>query len=90
MSEERVTSHPTETTGATHTTIIREKSGSGVGIVLAAALLIAVVAGVYLFSQNTASEAAKNSAVAEAANDVGNAANKVAGAAENAAKPASQ
>ena len=70
MSEERVTSHPADSAGTTHTTVIREGGSSGTGIIIAVVLLIAVVAGIYLFSQNSASENAKNNAIADAASNV--------------------
>jgi len=55
---------------------------------LAVVLLIAVVAGIYLFSQSTSSTTAKNNAIASAASDVGSAAKKVGNAAEDAADKA--
>jgi hypothetical protein len=55
------------------------------GIFLAVILLVAVIGGIYLFSQSSSSEAAKDNAIAEAANDVGNAASQVGSAAESAA-----
>lgn len=85
MSEETVTNHPADNNGSTNTTVIREKSGSGAGIVMAVVLLIAVIGGIYLFSRSSDSESAKDNAVAEAAKDVGNAASQVGKAAQTAA-----
>lgn len=70
-----------------HTTVIHERgsSGSGTGIVLAVVLLIAVIGGIYLFSQTDSNEAAKDDAIAEAANSVGSAADQVGDAANRAA-----
>lgn len=91
MAEEAVTSeHPAEPGPVTHTTIIRERgsSGSGMGILLAVILLIAILGGIYLFSRNAASENARNDAISQAASDVGNAANKAGDAAQDAARNA--
>ncbi len=68
-----------------NTTIIRERSSGGTGIVMALVLLIAVVGGIYLFSLQTDSQTARDNAVANAAQDVGDAANKVGDAAQDAA-----
>lgn len=78
---------PADPAPTTHTTVIREtpRSSSGVGIVMAVVLLVAVVGAIYLFSQTSNSEAAKDNAIAEAASDVGNAASKVGDAAQDAA-----
>lgn len=90
MAEETVTTYntPDQAPSTSHTTVIRERgsSGGGMGIVMAIVLLVAVVAGIYLFSQTSSSETAKNNAIAEAASDVGNAASQVGNAAEDAAK----
>lgn len=88
MAEERIeTREPVGSANPTHTTVIHEtrRSGGGTGIVVAIVLLVAVIGGIYLFSQSTNSEAAKDNAIAEAAGDVGNAASQVGQAAENAA-----
>lgn len=88
MAEETITTERrTEAAPTSHTTIIREpgSSGSGMGIVIAIILLVAVIAGIYLVSRNAASDNAKNDAIAQAASDVGSAANKVGDAAQNAA-----
>ncbi|MGF7152577.1 hypothetical protein [Novosphingobium gossypii] len=86
MAEETVTTEQSAAPQAApgHTTIIREtRTGGGTGIVLAVILLVAIVGGIYLFSQNS-SESIKDNAIAEAANDVGNAATKVGDAAQDA------
>jgi len=91
MAEEVTTYKTDEAAPATsHTTVIREGSGgSGAGIVLALVLLVAVIGGIYLFSQTSASESAKDNAIAQAASDVGNAASQVGDAAQSAANKAS-
>ncbi|WP_395327197.1 hypothetical protein WBP06_10360 [Novosphingobium sp. BL-8H] len=68
-----------------NTTIIRERSSGGAGIVMALVLLVAVLGGIYLFSRQTESQNARDNAVANAAHDVGDAANKVGDAAKDAA-----
>ncbi|EJL34679.1 hypothetical protein [Novosphingobium sp. AP12] len=84
MADETVVTPPSDAP-ATHTTIIHEspRSSSGMGIIMALILLVVVVGGIYLFTQNS-SESRKDNAIAEAAGDVGNAATKVGDAAENA------
>lgn len=74
----------------THTTVIHEKgsSGSGMGIIVAVILLLAVIAGIYLFTQTSSTEAAKDNAITNAANSVGNAADQVGNAAQDAANNA--
>jgi hypothetical protein len=60
------------------------RSGGGtwlIGIVL----LIAVIAGIYFFTQNSGSEAVKDNAIANAADQVGDAAQQVGNAAQDAA-----
>ncbi|MFC0205498.1 hypothetical protein [Novosphingobium soli] len=84
MVDETVTTQRPADPATTHTTVIHENrsSGSGMGIIMALILLVVVIGGIYLFSQN--SEVAKDNAVAEAASDVGNAATKVGDAAQDA------
>lgn len=86
MADETYTTTEAPQAAPSHTTVIHEtrSGGSGTGIVLAVILLIAVIGGLYLFSQNSASEAAKNNAVASAAKDVGNAASNIGDAAKDA------
>ncbi|WP_404480727.1 hypothetical protein [Novosphingobium sp. BL-52-GroH] len=85
MADETIVTPPPADAPATHTTIIHEAPprSSGLGIIMALILLVVVAGGVYLFSQNS-SESAKDNAIAEAANNVGNAATKVGDAAEDA------
>jgi uncharacterized protein (UPF0333 family) len=71
-----------EDTGTTNTTIIREKSG-GAGWAIAIVLLIAVIAGIYFFSQSQNSKIAKNNAITGAANSVSGTAKKVGNAVDN-------
>ena len=68
------------------TTVIREtRTGSGAGWVIALVLVLALVAGVWFFSQSNRSEVAKDNAVTAAANNVGQAARDVGNAAQDAA-----
>lgn len=70
-----------------HTTIIETepRRGGGMGVIVALVLVLALVIGFLLFSGVFNSEAAKDNAVAGAAQQVGNAAEKVGNAAETAA-----
>lgn len=61
-------------------------SGGGFSAVMALLLLAAVAVGGYLVFTNNGSEARKDNAVANAADDVGNAAQKAGNAAEKAAE----
>ncbi|GGC18473.1 hypothetical protein GCM10011371_02520 [Novosphingobium marinum] len=86
MAEERITT--TETGGrspdTTHTTVIQERAPdnrSGSGWLIGIVLLIAVVAGIFIFSQMGGAEAAKDNAIADAASDVGDAAGQIGEAA---------
>ncbi len=87
MAEERITTvEPAgDTPGSTaHTTIIREETprgGGGSGWLIAIVLIVALIAGLYIFTQTSASEAVKNDAIANAANEVGDAAGAVGEAA---------
>lgn len=85
MSDDRVT----ETTTAAqpqHTTTIVERRGSGAGLLIGLAVLIAVVVGAFfLFSQNP--QNAKDAAITDAAKSVGAAAEKVGDSAEKAVDP---
>lgn len=88
MVEERITTVEGQATPTTHTTIIQEapaRRGSGATMLIAIVLVVAVISGIYIFSQSTASEAAKDNAIAGAATSVSKAADKVGAAAENAA-----
>lgn len=87
MSDERIT-ETTDSNGNTHTTRVintGDSSGGGAKWFFLIILLVAVGAGLYIFSQSSASDMMANNAVAEAANDVGDAANQVGDAAEDAA-----
>lgn len=90
MVEERITRVEGDGAPTTHTTVIHEtpRSSGATGIVIAVVLLVAVIAGIYLFNRSAASDSAKDNAIASAANDVGDAAKKVGSAAEDAADSA--
>lgn len=70
------------------TTTVVEKRGGGFGTGLIALVLIALVAvvGIFLFTRESSSEAAKNNAIAGAASDVGDAAQNVGEAVGDAAE----
>ena len=61
------------------------RGSSGGTWFIAVVLLIALVAGVFIFSRTSGSETVKDNAIANAAGQVGNAAEKVGNAAESAA-----
>lgn len=89
MTEERITEVETpEGNTHTHTTVINDgaRSGGGSGWLIAIILIIAVIAGIYFFSNMSNSQSAKDNAIAGAAKDVGNAAQDVGDAAQDAAK----
>lgn len=92
MAEDHITTH--ETPGAapqtTHTTVIHdgERRSGGSGWFIAIVLVLALIAGVYFFTQMSGSEAAKDNAIANAANEVGAAANEVGAAAGQAGEAA--
>lgn len=89
MTEERITETRDPATGDTHTThtVITDgdRRSGGSGWLIAIVLLIAVVAGFFIFSNMSGSEVAKDNAIADAASDVGNAAQQVGDAAQDAA-----
>lgn len=90
MTEERITEIRDPETGSTHTThtVVTDgepRRGGGSGWLIAIVLLIAVVAGFFIFSNMSGAEVSKDNAVAEAANEVGNAAEQVGDAAQEAA-----
>ena len=95
MTEERIT-ETTDSRGNTHTTRVIHDNGaerSGGGMAKWAFLIVLVVAlavGGYLLTQTNASEIARNDAIADAAQDVGNAAGQVGDAAEDAANTVTQ
>lgn len=89
MVEERVTRVETPTGEAhTHTTVISDGPRSGGGATWLILLLLVIVAAVAVFylSGMSSSEAAKDNAIADAAQDVGAAAGQVGDAAQDAAE----
>lgn len=82
VTQERVIER---TDGEPHTTVV-ERRGGGAGWAIAVILLIAVVAGIYLFSQANRTEAIEAEAIGEAAGQVGDAAQQVGDAAQEAAE----
>lgn len=94
MTEERITETETPS-GNVHTThtVIHDDSasrGGGSGWLIALVLIVVAIAGIYLFSQQTGAETAKDNAVAEAADSVSEAANQVGEAAQNAGEAAKE
>lgn len=88
MAEERVTTY--QTPSGTNTTVIHEgpaRSSPGAGWLIGIVLLIAVLAVGYLLVNRNDSSAARDSAIAGAATEVGTAARKIGNAAEEAVKP---
>lgn len=91
MTEERITEVNTDSHSGdthTHTTIVRdaEPSSGGSKLVLMLVLIALGAGALFVFSQMGGAEAAKDMAVADAAEDVGNAANQVGEAAQDAAE----
>lgn len=62
-----------------------DRGGSGSGWVIAIVLLVALIIGVVFFTQMSKSDAAKDNAIAGAAQDVGQAAQNVGDAAKSTA-----
>ncbi|QZH74894.1 MAG: hypothetical protein JY451_14805 [Erythrobacter sp.] len=93
MAEERITEINTPD-GDTHTrtTVIRdaEPSSGGGKWVLLVILLVLAAGALFIFSQMSDAEVAKDGAVAGAAEDVGNAASQVGDAAQEAADSISE
>lgn len=90
MTEERITEVRDPATGSTHTThtVITDgetRRGGGSGWLIAIVLIIALVAGFFIFSNMSGSEVAKDNAVENAANNVGQAAQSVGDAAKDVA-----
>jgi hypothetical protein len=87
MTEERITRVETPE-GNTHTstTIVNdgERRGGGMTWFVLFVVLLAVLVGIWAFTQLGETEMAKDTAVAEAAESVGNAANQVGDAAQDA------
>lgn len=75
----------TTTDGAPHTTII-ERRGSGGGLLIGLAVLIAVIVGAYFLLNNASNDNVRTDAVAGAAKSVGSAADKAGDAVERATK----
>ncbi|WP_374405551.1 hypothetical protein [Pelagerythrobacter sp.] len=89
MTEERITEIETPD-GKTHTqtTVVHHdepRRSGGSGWVIALVLVLAVIAGVYFFSRMSGAEAAKDTAIADAAGQVGDAAQQAGQAVEDAA-----
>ena len=88
MTEERITEveTPTGNTHTTHTVVTDgEPRSSGSGWLIPILLIVALVAGFLIFSRMSGSEVAKDNAIENAANDVGDAAKQAGAAVENAA-----
>lgn len=92
MTEERITETetPSGNVHTTHTVVTDEtpRSGGGSGWLIALVLIVVAIAGIYMFSQQSDSEIAKDNAIAEAANNVGEAASNEGEAAQDAGKAA--
>lgn len=87
MTEERIITTQDER-GNTHTThtVTEGSDGGGAFKWVVLLLLVAVIAvGAYLLTQTNASEIARDEAITDAANQVGEAANQIGEAAEDAA-----
>lgn len=71
-----------------HTIIVETPSrrGGGSGWVIAFVLIVALIAGVVFFTQMSNTQSAKDTAITNAAQDVGQAAQNVGDAAQEAAK----
>lgn len=100
MTEERITETTDAAGNVTERTTVRDtgpaavtvntapasgSSGNGMGAIFGILLLFALAVGGYLLFANSDSEAAKDNAVAEAAENVGAAAEKAGNAVEKAA-----
>lgn len=68
----------------THTTIIREKRGSG-GVMIALIAVVALLVAGFLFLRGQDSEVMRDAAIADAAQQVGDSAQQAGQAIENAA-----
>jgi flagellar basal body-associated protein FliL len=70
-----------------HTVVVETPSrGGGSGWVIALVLIVALIVGVVFFTQMSKTQSAKDNAVANAAQDVGQAAQNVGNAAQDATK----
>lgn len=81
VTQERVVEH---SEGEPHTTVVERRSG-GAGWIIAVILVIAAIAGIFLFNEFNRTEAIETEAVTEAAGQVGDAAQEVGDAAQQAA-----
>jgi type II secretory pathway pseudopilin PulG len=75
-----------------HTIIVESpsRSGGSSGWAIALVLIVALIAGVVFFTQMSSSQKAKDAAITNAAQDVGQAARNVGDAAQDAAGSAQQ
>jgi hypothetical protein len=93
VTEERITQVETPGVGThTHTTVVTDeprRSGAGTWMVLLVILVLGVL-GFVIFSQMSGAEVAKDTAIADAANEVGAAAGQVGDAAQDAADTLAQ
>ena len=87
MTEERITTTqaPDGATHTTHTTVISDepRRRGGLGLATVLLLLAALAIGLYLFSQMSGAEVAKDNAIGNAADSVSAAANDVGDAARD-------
>lgn len=94
MTEERITETRTPTGEATHThttVITDEKPSGGAGKWLfLVVLIVAAVAALFVFAQMGDAEAAKDTAIADAAGEVGEAADQIGQAAGQAGDAAEE
>lgn len=94
MTEERITETetPSGNVHTTHTVVTDDgaRTGGGSGWIIALVLIIVAVVGIYLFSQQSGSEIAKDNAVAGAADSVSDAAGQVGDAAQSAGDAAKE
>lgn len=88
MTEERITETrtPSGDTHTTHTVVTDGESrrSGGSGWVIALIVLVLAIGAIFIFSQMSGAEVAKDNAVAGAANEVGEAAQEAGEAVENA------
>ena len=89
MTEERITEVETpDGRTHTHTTVVTDepRRSGGSGWIIALVLVLAVIAGSYFFTQMSGAEVAKDTAIADAAGQVGDAAQQAGDAVEGAAE----
>lgn len=89
MTEERIT-ETRDPMGNTHTTILRDNGepparGGGAKWFVLAILLVALIAGFWMFAQGNNAEIARDQSIGEAAEQVGDAASRVGNAVEDVA-----